>query len=148
MRPPRLNKPSSRINGWGCLTAILLGIAGLCDPNFAAAADVRGGGAHPFDMKRADRTAPPAVNRGITARRSQTPPGRTVVLRGSRPANPPPNQNAGQATPGVSGEGYGSTANRPAGVGLPPGAIGLGNVGGFDFSGLSPPPTGVFILGQ
>ncbi len=67
MRPPRLNKPSSRINGWGCLTAILLGIAGLCDPNFAAAADVRGGGAHPFDMKRADRTAPPAVNRGITA---------------------------------------------------------------------------------
>ena len=142
MRPPRLKKPSSRIKGWGCLTAILLGIAGLCDPNFAAA-DVRGGGAHPFDMKRADRTVSPAGRHGTLARRSKMPPGGTVVLRGSRPANPPSNPNVEQPTAGVSGEGYGSTANRAAGAALPPGGIDFGNLGGFDFSGLNPPVSAV-----
>ncbi len=111
MRPPRLNNASSRIRGWGCLTAILLGIAGLCDPNFAVAADARAGGTpQRFDVDPADRTVPPAARRGIVARRSEMPPGSVVVLRGRYTAD-------------------------------------WGNMGGFDFSGLSPPAGGV-ILGQ
>jgi hypothetical protein len=144
VRPPCLGKISSRIGGWGCLTAILLGIAGFCDPNFAAAADARGGGAaQRVDVDRADRTVPPAARRGIVTRRSEVPPGGVVVLRGSRPANP----NVGPPPFGVNGEGYGSTANGTPDIGPTPYTGGLGNVGGFDFSGLSP-PAGVFILGQ
>ena len=147
VRLHRPNEARSRIKGWGCLTAVLLGIAGLCDPNFAVAADARGGGDHRVAVDRADRTVTPGVRRGIVARRSEMPPGGTVVLRGSRPANPPGNANVEQPTLGVSGEGYGSTANRAAGVALPPGGIDLGNMGGFDFSGLNPPAS-AWILGR
>src|SRR5216683_993419 len=140
VRPPRFNKARSRIKGWGCLTAILLGIAGFCGPNFAVAADAKGGGAHRSYIDRADQTVPPAVRRGVAARRSEMPPG-VVVLRGSRPVNP----NVEQPTPG--GEGYGSTANGSADIGPTPYTADWGNVGGFDFSGLNPPPpAGVFIL--
>ena len=142
MRPPRLNNASSRIRGWACLTAILLGVGGLCDPNFAVAADAGGGGApQRFDVDPADRTVPPAARRGIVARRSEMPPGGVVVLRGTRPAYP----NVEQPTPG--GEGYGSTANGPSDIGPTRYTADWGNMGGFDFSGLSPPAGGV-ILGQ
>jgi hypothetical protein len=143
VRPPRLNNASSRIRGWGCLIAILLGIAGLCDPNFAVAADARGGTAQRFDVEQADRTVPPAARRGIVARRSEMPPGGVVVLRGSRPVYP----NLGPPPFGVNGEGYGSTANGSADIGPTPYTADWGNAGGFDFSGLSPPAGGI-ILGQ
>jgi hypothetical protein len=138
VRPPRLNRANSRISGWRCLAAILVGIAGLCDPNFAVAADARGGGVpQRFDVDPADRTVPPA------ARRAEIPPGGVVVLRGSRPVYP----NLGPPPFGVNGEGYGSTANGSADIGPTPYTADWGNVGGFDFSGLSPPAGGI-ILGQ
>jgi hypothetical protein len=145
VRPPRLNEASFRIKGWGCLAAILLAIAGLCDANVAVAADANDGGAHRFAADRSDRTVPPAARRGIAARPSEMPAG-VVVLRGSRPAIPPPYPNVGEPTPG--GEGYGSTDNGPPDVAAAPGGVDLGNVGGYDFSGLDPPVTGVFTLDQ
>jgi hypothetical protein len=140
VRPPRLNEARFRIRGWGCLTAILLGVTGFCDPTFALAADANGGDAHRFAADRADRTVTPPVRRGIAARRSEMSPG-VVVLRGSRPAIPPPYPNVGEPAPG--GEGYGSTD-----VAAAPGGVNLGNVGGYDFSGLDPPVVGVFSLDQ
>jgi hypothetical protein len=141
VRSPRLNKARSRITGWRCLAAVLLGIAGLSDPNVAVAADAKGGTAHRSYVDRADRTVPPGVRRGVAARRSEMPPG-VVVLRGSRPVYP----NLDQPTPG--GEGYGSTDNGPPDLAPAAGGVDLGNVGGFDFSGLDPPVVGVFSLDQ
>jgi len=86
---------------------------------------------------------PAVVRRGIVPRRSAISPSVVVVLRGSRPAN----SNMWSPPMGVNGEGYGSTANGPPEIGPTPYTAGLGNVGGFDFSGLSP-PAGVFILGR
>jgi hypothetical protein len=145
VRPPRLNEARFRIKGWGCFIAILLGFAGLCDSTFALAADARGGGAHHSSVDRTDPTASPAVRGGIVARGSEIPPG-VVVLRGSRPAIPPPYPNVGEPSPG--GEGYGSTDNGPPDVAAAPGGVDLGNVGGYDFSGLDPPVVGVFSLDQ
>jgi hypothetical protein len=145
VRPPRLNEASSRIKGWRCLAAVLLAVAGLYGANVAVAADLKGGGAHPSEVDRADRTVPPAARRGIAARRSEMPPG-VVVLRGSRPAIPPPYPYVGE--PALGGEGYGSTADGSPDIAAAPSAVDLGNVGGYDFSGLDPPVTGVFVLGQ
>ena len=145
MRPPRLNEARFRIKGWGCFIAILLGIAGFCDPNFALAADAKGGGANPSEVDRADRTVTPPVRRDIAARHSEMPPG-VVVLRGSRPAIPPPYPYVGE--PALGGEGYGSTADGSPDIAAAPGAVDLGNVGGFDFSGLDPPVIGVFTRDQ
>jgi hypothetical protein len=144
VRPPRLNEARFRIRGWGCLTAILLGVTGFCDPTFALAADANGGDAHRFAADRADRTVTPPVRRGIAARRSEMPPG-VVVLRGSRPAIPPPYPYVGE--PALGGEGYGSTADGSPDI-VAPRAVDLGNVGGYDFSGLDPPVIGVFNLDQ
>jgi hypothetical protein len=145
VRPRRLNKAGSRIKSWVCLTAILLGVTGFCGPTFALAADASGGDAPRFAADRADRTVPPATRRGVAARHPEMPPG-VVVLRGSRPAIPPPYPILGEPT--LGGEGYGSTDNGPPGVAAAPGGVDLGNVGGYDFSGLDPPVIGVFTLDQ
>jgi hypothetical protein len=136
VRPAHFNEVRSWIASRGCLVAALLAIVGFCGPNVAAAADTGDRGVHRFNGDPIDRPAPPPV-----MHRAQTASG-VVVLRGSRPANPPPNQNVGEASAGEGGEGYGSTVNA-----LPPGVIDFGNVGGFDFSGLNPPVSAV-ILGQ
>jgi hypothetical protein len=145
VRSPRLNEARFWTKSWGFLIAILLGIAGFCDPTFALAADANGGDAHRFAADRADRTVPPPARRGIAARHSEMPAG-VVVLRGSRPAIPPAYPNIEQPTPG--GEGYGSTTDGSPDIAAAPGAVDLGNVGGYDFSGLDPPVVGVFTLDQ
>ena len=131
MRPAHFDEVRSWIASRGCLVAALLAIAGLCGPNVAAAADAGGDGVHRFNS---DRTGDPAHRPEVMSG--------VVVLRGSRPANPPPNPNVGEPSPSEGGEGYGSTVNA-----LPPGVIDFGNVGGFDFSGFNPPVSAV-ILGQ
>jgi hypothetical protein len=150
VRPPRLNEARFRIKGWRCLAAVLLAVAGLFGANVAVAADAKAadakdGGAHRFEVDRGDRTVPPAARRGIAARRSEMPPG-VVVLRGSRPAIPPPYPYVGE--PALGGEGYGSTADGSPDIAAAPSAVDLGNVGGYDFSGLDPPVIGVFNLDQ
>ena len=81
---------------------------------------------------RANRTVLPAVRAGVVGRpASPDTLGGTVVLRGSRPANP----NPWQPIPG-GGEGYGPPDNGPP-VAVPPG-IGWDNefdTVGFDQSG-------------
>ena len=148
MRPHRLGEPCSRIKRWGCLVAVLLGIAGLYDANVARAADAKGGTAQGVHVDRADRAAPPPVRRGISARHSEMPPG-VVVLRGSRPAYPPPYPPPYPyvGEPALAGEGYGSD-NGPPDFAPATGGVDLGNVGGYDFSGLDPPVIGVFSLDQ
>lgn len=85
---------------------------------------------------RVSRTVLLAVRAGVAGRLA--PPdalGGTVVLRGSRPANP----NPWQPVPGGGGEGYGPPDNGPP-VAVPPG-IGWDNefdTVGFDRSGLDP----------
>jgi hypothetical protein len=141
VRPAHFDEVRSWIASRGCLVAALLAIAGLCGPNVAAAADAGGDGVHRFNSDRADPAPPTAARRGDLAPRPEVLSG-VVVLRGSRPANPPPNPNIGEPSPSEGGEGYGSSVNA-----LPPGVIDFGNVGGFDFSGLNPPVSAV-ILGQ
>src|SRR5205807_210296 len=58
VRPLRLKTACSRIKGCGCLVAVLLGIAGLGNPNLAAAADIRGADGQRFAVDRANRAAP------------------------------------------------------------------------------------------
>ena len=71
--------PSSRISGIARVSAVLLGIALLSQPNLTDAADGKGG----------DTTI--SVVRGPTSDVRQTPevaPGGGVVLRGNHPLNP------------------------------------------------------------
>src|SRR5437763_3301777 len=141
MKAPRPNTASARIKTCGRLAAVLLGIAGLCGPTLATAAETKGGPAGPILMHRAGETASPAPRRIVVERREtrQVAQGGPVVLRGTRPANP----NPAPTPPGASGEGIGSTSGGPA-VALPPGA---GSDPTLDSSGLSP-PGGVLLLGR
>ena len=84
--------PPSRISGIARLSAVLLAIALLSQPNVADAADNKGG----------DTAI--AVVRGPTSDVREMPevaPGGGVVLRGTRPVNPsqqPARDRGGQAT--------------------------------------------------
>ena len=141
MKAPRPNTASAQIKTCGRLTAMLLGIAGLCDPSLATAADAKGGPAAPMMMHRAGEAAPAAPRRVVVVERRETrqvAQGGPVVLRGTRPANP----NPAPTPPGASGEGYGSTSG-PPGAFLP----GAGFDPTLDSSGLSP-PGGVLQLGR
>ena len=117
MKPSRVHGGSRRIEGRGRLTAVLLGIAGLCDPSLAGAADVL--------------TAAPPSN--IESPGSpEIAAGGTVVLRGSRP-KPSPGLPAFEG----SGTGYQSTGNGPASA-LPP-RLGWDrdyDTSGFDRTGI------------
>src|SRR5437868_6901434 len=141
MKAPRPNITSAQIKTCRRVAAVLLGIAGLCDPTLATAAEAKGGPAAPMMMHRAGEAAPAAPRRVVVERREirQVAQGGPVVLRGTRPANP----NPAPAPPGASGEGIGSTSGGPAGA-LPPGA---GSDPTLDSSGLSP-PGGVLLLGR
>ena len=88
METHRAQGASSRISGLACLTAVLLGIAIIPQPNLADAADGKGG----------DATAL-SVMRGAGSDRSdlsEVPAGGSVVLRGTRPSQPSPGE-AGEA---------------------------------------------------
>ena len=92
MEPYRAQRASPRISGLACLTAVLLGIAIIPQPNLADAADGKGG----------DATAL-SVMRGAGSDRSdlsEVPAGGSVVLRGTRPSQP---------SPGEAGEGNAAT---------------------------------------
>ena len=140
MQAPCPNRPA-RISASGYLAAVLFGIAGLCGPTLAAAADAKGGHVGPILMHRAGPAAPTATRRVTVERRetrqmTQTGP---VVLRG----RPPDNTNASPVAAGSGGASVGSSA-APASAALPSDA-------GFDTtldrSGLSP-PGGVLRLGR
>src|SRR4029077_7063470 len=78
VEPYRTQRASSRISGLACITAVLLGIAVIPQPNLADAADGKGG----------DATAL-SVMRGAGSDRSdlsEVPAGGSVVLRGTRPS--------------------------------------------------------------
>src|SRR5437764_1283024 len=119
MKAPRPNTASAQIKTCGRVAAVLLGIAGLCDPSLATAAEAKGGPAAPMMMHRAGEAAPPAPRRVVVERREtrQVAQGGPVVLRGTRPANP----NPAPAPLSVTGEGVGSTLGGP-GPALLPGA--------------------------
>ena len=111
--------PPSRISGFARLSAVLLGIALLSQPNLADAADGKGG----------DTTI--SVVRGPTSDVREMPevtPGGGVVLRGTRLVNPSqqPADRGGQAT----------------NVGFSPRPfLGFGWDTGYDFGGLNYVPT-------
>jgi hypothetical protein len=114
----RAQGASSRISGLACLTAVLLGIAMLSQPNLANAADntalsvMRGPGSDQSDL-------------------SQVPAGGSLVLRGTRPPSP----NASEPSPDVGGGGYVVPNNT-----FQPGPLyGPGWDRRFDYSGLSSP---------
>jgi hypothetical protein len=144
MQAPCPNRPA-RISASGCLAAVLFGIAGLCGPTLAAAADAKGGHVGPILMHRAGPAAGPAaptatrrvtVERRETRQTTQTGP---VVLRG----RPPDNTNASPIAAASGGASIGSSAAPPSAA-LPSDA---GFDTSLDRSGLSP-PGGVLRLGR
>ena len=112
--------PPSRISGIARLSAALLGIVLLSQPNLADAADGKGGD-----------TTTIAVVRGPTSDVREMPEvssGGGVVLRGNRPVNPsqPARDQGGEAT----------------NVGFSPRTfLGSGWDTGYDFNGLNYVPT-------
>jgi len=83
-----------RISNLACLTAVLLGIAMISQPNLVDAADGKGGDATALSVMRG-----PGSDRSDL---SEVPAGGSVVLRGTRLSQP---------SPGETGEGYAGTNN-------------------------------------
>ena len=79
MEPYRAPEASPRISGLACLTAVLLGIAMISQPNLVDAADGKGGDATALSVMRG-----PGSDRSDL---SEVPAGGSVVLRGTRPPN-------------------------------------------------------------
>jgi hypothetical protein len=129
VKPSCVKKARFPMTAVGCLTAVLLGLATLCQPSLANAADDSSAGA-PVQSSRVEPGASPEVATGGT-----------IVLRGSRSAvapntNPP---STSPAAPNRNGEGYVSSNNAPAGA-LSPG-VGWDrdlDVSGFDNGGREP----------
>jgi hypothetical protein len=133
MTPSGANGTRFTFNGVGCLAAVLLGIAVLW-PNLAAAADVKGG----------SLTVSPVL-RGDADDRSTEPevaPGGTLVLRGTRAANPSP----APPNPGDRTQGTGAVTNGPAA----PVGYSTGWDQRYDYSGLNwgPPGPVMGIVGR
>ena len=122
-------KPS-RITTWTCLPAAAIGIATLCGPNNATAAD-----APPASFSK-DSVPAPGSRSVIIEHRAlpEVAPGGTIVLRGSRSFG----STIAQPGTGGNGQGYGSS-NAPAGT-LPPGAGGDRSLdaSGLDRTGIEP----------
>jgi hypothetical protein len=137
VKPSHLKTSRFPIARLGCLTAVLLGLATLCQPSLANAADDSSAGAH-VQSSRVEPGASPEVAAGGT-----------IVLRGSRsavapntnpPSTNPPNTNPG--APNRNGEGYVSSNNAPAAALSP--SVGWDrdlDVSGFD-NGVPVPLTG------
>jgi hypothetical protein len=132
VKPSHLKTSRFPIARLGCLTAVLLGLATLCQQSLANAADDSSAGAH-VQSSRVEPGASPEVAAGGT-----------IVLRGSRSAvapntNPP---NINPAAPNRNGEGYVSSNSAPAAALSP--SVGWDrdlDVSGFD-NGVPVPPTG------
>jgi hypothetical protein len=86
VEPNRAQRASARISGLAFITAVLLGIAIIPQPNLADAADGKGGDATALSVMRGPG--------------SDLPAGGSVVLRGTRPSQP---------SPGEAGEGNAAT---------------------------------------
>ena len=92
MEPYRAPEASPRISGLARLTAVLLGIAIISQPNLVDAADGKGGGATALSVMRG-----PGSDQSDL---SEVPASGSVVLRGTRPSEP---------SPGEASEGYAGT---------------------------------------
>jgi hypothetical protein len=132
----RAQGASSRISGFACITAVLLGIAIIPQPNLAEAADGKGGGATTLSVMRGPGSDRSDLSEAPAA-------GGSVVMRGTGPPRP----NASQPSPGAGGEGYAGTNNAfqqvPNNTFQPWPLYGSGWDRRYDYGGLSSPGSGL-----
>jgi hypothetical protein len=140
VKPSRTNPAHSRTAGLRYLAAGLL-VAMLSQPALASAAD---------RSDRGDITLPVVRSPSLDQRElPEVSPGGTVVLRGTRAANPNAgNPNAGQPYPGGSEADAAAAANGPAApLNATPGWDRQFDRGGLDTS-AAPPMIGTIGVGR